>query len=260
MKKTKLKPFKMPAAHQDKRFVFLRCPMDGLTMQETVDIIAEAIEKGQAIQHVVVNTAKLVNLQKDQELKHNVAESDIINIDGQGVVWGARLLGHKVPERVTGVDLMDALMALCAEKGYRPYVLGATEVVLYKAVENIKKTYPAIEFAGYRNGYFDKEEEADVMQEIADMQPDMLFIAMPSPHKERIMTQYKDTLRIPFMMGVGGSVDVFAGVTKRAPKWMQKCGLEWFYRIMQEPARMWKRYLVTNTKYVFYLLREIVWH
>lgn len=239
------------------RLTFLGAPMDALTMAETLAVAEQAIINRRRLQHVVVNVAKLVNMQSDQALKDDVSGSDLINIDGMGVVWGARLCGHNVPERVSGVDIMEHLLALCAQKGYRPYFFGAKQDVLEQAVTNIRAQYPGIEIAGYRNGYFTPEEEDGIMRDIAASHADCLFIAISSPTKERLLAHYKDILNVPFLMGVGGSIDIKAGLTKRAPRWMQKCGLEWLYRLLQEPRRMFKRYWVTNTRYAALLLKEL---
>lgn len=227
-------------------------------MTETVAIAEHAIVSRKRLQHVVVNVAKLVNMQSDPALCEDVSSSDLINIDGMGVVWGARLCGHDVPERVSGVDIMENLLKLCAEKGYRPYFFGAKQDVLEKAIANIRRQYPALTIAGYRNGYFTPAEEEGIVQGIAATNADCLFIAISSPTKERLLAQYKDTINVPFLMGVGGSIDIKAGLTKRAPSWMQKLGLEWLYRLLQEPRRMFLRYWTTNTRYAALLLREII--
>lgn len=242
----------------EKRITFLSCPLDALTMAETLMIIDRAIQTRTRLQHVVVNVAKLVNMQKDRALFEDVVNSDLINIDGMGVVWGARLLGHAVPERVAGIDIMDQTLKLCAEKGYRPYFLGAKPDVLARAVAVIQKKYPALHIAGAQHGYFTRAEEAGVMQAIADSNADCLYIAISSPTKERLLSEYRDTLNTPFLMGVGGSIDVFAGHVKRAPDWMQRMGLEWFYRLAQEPKRMFARYARTNSLFALLILRAFV--
>lgn len=244
----------------ERQFEFLGSPMDPLTMDETIEIIDSALAERIRLKHVVVNVAKLVNMQGDPALHADVVSSDLINIDGMGVVWGARLAGHAVPERVAGVDLMDRVLRLCHERGYRPYILGAKRDVLERAVANIEARYPGIELAGYRDGYFSREEEDAVVAAIAASRADCLFVAMSSPAKERITEQYKEELGVSFLMGVGGSVDVMAGTTRRAPGWMQKAGLEWLYRVIQEPGRMWKRYLITNSKFLSLVIKEAIWH
>ena len=238
------------------RVTFMGAPMDTLTMRQTMNIAEHAMKTRTRLQHVVVNVAKLVNMQTDPDLRDDVSSSDLINIDGMGVVWGARLCGHDIPERVSGVDIMENLLALCAQKGFRPYFFGAKQEVLEQAVNNIKQQYSGIDIAGYRNGYFTPEEEPGIISDIADSNADCLFIAISSPTKERLLAQYKDSINVPFLMGVGGSIDIKAGITKRAPLWMQKVGMEWLYRLLQEPRRMFKRYWVTNTRFLRLLIKE----
>lgn len=204
---------------------------------------------------MAVNVAKLVNMRSDEDLRRDVVESDLITADGSGVTLGCRLLGLGQVERVTGIDLMENILALCATKGYKPYVLGAKQDILEKAANNIKARYPKLEFAGLRNGYYKREEEAAVVADIARSGADCLFIAISSPHKERLMRTYKDTLNVPFLMGVGGSIDVMAGFVNRAPKWVQKIGMEWFYRMAQEPRRLFFRYFSTNGRFALLLLQ-----
>ena len=158
----------------------------------------------------------------------------------------ARLFGIGVSQRVAGVDLMQRLLETCAAKGYHPYFLGATEKALSGALHNLRIRFPNLEIAGAQHGYYPRESEADVVAAIRASGADCLFIGMPTPHKERFLAAHRDTISVPFIMGVGGGIDIIAQITKRAPVWMQRVGLEWLYRVMQEPRRMWKRYLTTN--------------
>jgi len=239
-----------------RRFTFMGATMDGLTMAETMTVAEQAMVTRTRLQHVVINVAKLVHMQTDEALRADVCGSDLINIDGMGVVWGARLCGHDVPERVSGADIMENLLKLCEEKGFRPYFFGAKQDVLEQAIANIRRQYPSLNIAGYRNGYFKPEEEEGIIRDIAASKADCLFIAITSPTKERLLSQYKNIINVPFLMGVGGSIDVKAGFVKRAPEWMQRYGLEWFYRLSQEPRRMFMRYWTTNTAYAKLLLIE----
>lgn len=222
-------------------------PIDVLTFAETVDRAVKAMETRELTQHVAINTAKLVKARHDEELRRDIAESHIVGIDGMGIVWAARALGIPVRERVAGVDLMERLLALCAERGFRPFLLGAQGDVLDRAVFRSKKRWPGLEFAGTRNGYFKLREETDIVAAIRDSGADCLFIGMPTPRKERFLHRHRHALQVPFIMGVGGGIDVLAAHVCRAPGWMQAGGLEWLYRIYQEPGRMWWRYASTNT-------------
>ena len=231
------------------RIQFLGVPVDILTESETIGLAVDAMRRSVFRRHVALNAAKFVMMRSNEELRRDVVESDIIGIDGMGIILALRLLGYFKGERVPGIDLMEGLMAGCAADGFRPYVLGARRDVLDRAIEAAQKRWPGLQFAGTRDGYFTREQEADVVAEIAQSGADCLFVAMPTPRKEQFLRRNAHLLNVPFVMGVGGSIDVLAGLVKRAPRWMQRSGLEWFYRIEQEPRRMFWRYATTNTKF-----------
>src|SRR5690606_1650182 len=240
------------------RIVMFDTPIDRLTLNETVGKVVHAIRQNKQHHHFAVNVAKIVNMQKDKNLYESVVSADIINADGAPLVWVSRLFGRPLPERVAGIDLMEALVARAHERGYKIFFLGAREEVVKKVAEIYAHQYGVEILAGYRNGYFDEQTEPEVVRQIASSGANILFVAMTSPKKEIFLHKYKEQLRdLNFIMGVGGSFDVVAGKVKRAPKWMQKCGLEWLFRVIQEPGRMWKRYLVTNTLFVYYILKEV---
>jgi len=234
---------------------FMGIRMHSATMQETVNIIARRIEQNIFTQHVVVNVAKIVNMKKDPVLKESVLSCDIINIDGMGVVFGARLKGINIPERVAGVDLFLELLKKAEEKLFPVYFLGARQNVVEETVRRIQQSHPDLNIVGYHHGYFWDDEEA-IVETIQKSGAYLLFVAISSPKKENFINKWKDQLGVRFVMGVGGSFDVISGKVERAPKWMQKAGLEWFFRVIQEPRRMWKRYLVTNSKFAWLLLRN----
>ena len=229
-------------------------------MQETVSFIESRIEKKQFLQHVVVNVAKIVNMQKDPVLAESVKACEVINIDGMGVVFGARFLGHDVPERVAGVDLFHELLTMSAKRDFPVFLLGATEEVVSKTAEVVKTQNPNLNIAGYHDGYFFGNKEGDdeeaVVTKIRESGAKLLFVAITSPKKENFINKWQDKLGVDFVMGVGGTFDVVAGKVKRAPEWMQKVGLEWLYRVIQEPGRMWKRYLITNSKFAYLLIKS----
>lgn len=225
------------------------------TMSETVSLIEEKVSSGRFVQHVVVNVAKLVNMRKDSALAESVKACDIINIDGMGVVWGARCCGHQVPERVAGVDLFHELLEMAECRGFPVYLLGAKEEVVSCVAKRVTEKHPKLEIAGYHHGYFWCDERA-VVDKIRASGAKLLFVAITSPKKENFINKWRDELGVNFVMGVGGTFDVVAGKVKRAPQWMQKAGLEWLYRVFQEPRRMWKRYLVTNLQFAWLLLHE----
>lgn len=225
-------------------------------MQETVEVIDRAIARKQQIHHVVINAGKVVAMQKDKSLYDSVVTCDLINADGQAIVWAMRFLGQRIPERVAGIDLMHHLLGLAARKGYRCFFFGAREEIVTRLVQKVAEIQSPAIIAGYRNGYYGTSEEASIAHDIAACGADILFVAISSPKKEQFLAKYREVLRpVSLIMGVGGSFDVVAGLTRRAPLWMQNAGLEWLFRLIQEPGRMWKRYLVGNTKFILMVLR-----
>lgn len=240
----------------ERRREFLGAPMHALTMAETLSLANEAMANRAPLHHTVVNVAKLVTMKNNAELREDVASADLINIDGAGVLWGARLCGVEVPERVAGVDIMTNLFALCETHGYRPFLLGAEQHVLEAVDRRLGVEHPRLVVAGMHDGYFKPEDEAKVVEAINASRADCLFVAMPTPRKERFLKQHRDRLQPSFVMGVGGSFDVYGGKVARAPRLVQKLGLEWLFRVLQEPRRLWRRYFETNTAYAALLWRE----
>ncbi|KRF54321.1 UDP-N-acetyl-D-mannosamine transferase [Bacillus sp. Soil745] len=232
------------------------CNVACLDMEQTLDEIKRIIDKREISQHVVINAGKVVLMHENIKLKKIVSECPIINADGQSIVWASRFLKKPLPERVAGIDLMEELIKLSNKKSYSIYFLGAKEEVVKKVVKHYESLYPDVKIAGFRNGYFNQKEEIEIVNNIRKTNADILFVAFSSPQKEYFLSKYSKELGVPFQMGVGGSFDVVAGVTSRAPKYMQKIGLEWFYRFIQEPKRMWKRYLVGNSKFIYIVLKE----
>lgn len=241
----------------NQRIHLLNANIDNLTMKETIYQVSTAIQTKKQILHSVVNAGKLVAMQQDDELRKSVNEADLINADGQAVIWASKILSNPLKERVAGIDLFSNLLNLAQEKGYKVYLLGAKEAVLQTLVSTIQQKYGPNIVVGHHHGYFSKNEESEIVENIAKSGANMLFVAMTSPKKEIFLHTHKAKLKnLNFIMGVGGSFDVLAGKTKRAPLWMQKAGLEWFYRFAQEPRRMWKRYLVGNTRFIYLVFRE----
>lgn len=237
------------------RLGLLGCPVDAVGMDEAVARCEAAIASRSYLQQVSVNAAKFVTMAEDGELREMVADSGLITADGQSVVWAARLLGTHLPERVAGIDLMQRLLAAADREGYRVYVLGARSEVLRTALDRLRAQYPSLTIAGARDGYYSDSEVAEVCEGIRAARPDILFIAMSSPRKEHFLGEHGETLGVPFAMGVGGSIDVIAGLTRRAPRLLQRLGLEWAYRLAQEPRRLASRYFKTNARFAWMVLR-----
>ena len=231
-------------------------PMLAATMSEVVDLCEGAIVGSRPIQIGVLNAAKVVNAARDAGLHEAILSCDVILADGQSVVWASRMLGQPLPERVAGIDLFIQLLELADEKHLSVFLLGATPEVVEQVAYVVRARYPGARLVGHRDGYFDDEES--VAQEIAASHPDMLFLGMTSPKKEKFLERYQPVMNVPLTHGVGGSFDILAGVTKRAPERWQKMGMEWAYRLLQEPGRMWKRYLRTNVLFSVMIARALV--
>ena len=239
-----------------KKINFLDIPLDVLTMDETINKIYEAVLSRKQIHHCVINASKVVKIQNDKILRESVINSDVINADGMSIVWAARFLGYKIQERVAGIDLMQNLIRLAHENKYNCFFLGAKEDVVKNVVNYYSVTYSEKIIAGFRNGYFNEKDEKKIIKKIKESDANFLFVAITSPKKEIFLNKYKDELKnINLIMGVGGSFDVIARTVKRAPKYMQDMGLEWFYRLTQEPRRMWRRYLIGNIKFLILIFK-----
>jgi N-acetylglucosaminyldiphosphoundecaprenol N-acetyl-beta-D-mannosaminyltransferase len=242
----------------DERIELLGAPLDPVTLEEAVATVDRAVRSRVPVQHASLNAAKLVRLKKDVALREAIWGCDLVTADGQPVVWAARVLGHRVPERVNGTDLMEVLLAHAAAHSYRVYLLGARPDVLDDAAAEIRRRYPSIRIVGHHHGYFSDAEEEHVVREIIATRPDLMFIALETPQKELFLARHRGDVEIPFMMGVGGSFDVIAGRRKRAPRWAQRAGLEWFFRFIQEPRRLGRRYIVGNTRFIALVAGELL--
>jgi N-acetylglucosaminyldiphosphoundecaprenol N-acetyl-beta-D-mannosaminyltransferase len=238
------------------RIDMMGCLIDNLSMEETLQRIDGFIRSGRPHQHVVVNVDKLVKAQHDAELRNIINGCALINADGMPVVWASRWLGKPLKERVAGVDLFEALMQRAAQTGWRIYLLGAREEVVSGVQRLYEAKYPGLTVAGARNGYWQPQEEAAVVAAIEQARPDILFVAISSPRKEQFLGRYQAEMKVPFAMGVGGTFDVAVGKVRRAPRWMQQSGLEWFYRFLQEPRRMFRRYFMEDMAFAGLLWRE----
>ena len=204
------------------------CAVDNLNMAETLDVVEGFIRSGKPHQHVVVNVDKIVKANRDPALRQIINDCDLINADGMPVVWAS------------------------------VFLLGAREEVVSGVARRYPARYPGLTLAGYRNGYWTPEEEEKVVADIAATRPDILFVAISSPKKEAFLARYQAAMKVPFAMGVGGTFDVAVGLVKRAPVWMQNAGLEWFYRFLQEPRRMFRRYFIDDMAFVALFAREWV--
>ena len=240
------------------RVQLLDCPFDPISMGDVVQQCLQWCD-GSRVAHTVItmNAALLCNIRRDESLRVACTTGDLVLADGVPVVWLSRLTGRPLPERVAGVDLMVELLSHGAKQGLSAYFLGAREDVVQQLVADCQRKYPGLEIAGWRNGYFAPSEHPAVIEDIASRRPHMLFVGMPSPFKETWCERHRDALGVPVIVGVGGSFDVLTGRVRRAPRFLQVIGMEWFWRLAMEPRKMWKRYLKTNTEFLGLAGREI---
>ena len=236
----------------------LGVPVNALTLIQVMDQVDQAISERKNLHIGVVNAAKIVNMQRDPILGDDVRASDLILADGLSVVWASKILGEPLPERVAGIDLMFAMLERSNIHKHRVFCLGATEEISSIVEQKIHQDFPNAIIAGRRNGYFGAEEEESIAQMIADAKAEILLVAMTSPKKEMFMAKWNSTMQVPIVHGVGGSFDVMAGKVERAPEIWQKLGMEWLYRVKQEPGRLWKRYLVTNSLFIWMLFKALI--
>ncbi|BDS53583.1 UDP-N-acetyl-D-mannosamine transferase [Streptococcus pneumoniae] len=240
----------------NERMQILGIIIDPLTMKETVDAVEQYVLKKHPLHLMGVNADKINQCHEDEKIKKIVNESGIINADGASVVLASKFLGTPVPERVAGIDLMQCLLELSNKKGYSVYFFGAKEEILQDMLKVFKQRYPNLNVVGYRNGYFSPEDEKKIQEDIKGGKPDFVFVGITSPKKEYIIQSFMDNGINAVFMGVGGSFDVLSGHIKRAPLWMQKLNLEWLFRVVNEPKRLFKRYFVGNVTFIKRVLDE----
>lgn len=221
-----------------------------LSKDEFVQYIEKSISFGNKLVQSGVNASSIVELKHNKELVKAYNNADLVNIDGMSIVWALRLLGFNVRERVACPDLANGVMEMAQLRSYKIFLFGAEEKSIKAAVENLKRTYPSLIIAGFRNGFYRQDEEEQIVKMINTSQAEILFMGMPSPRKEFFVEKYNSQLNVKYILGVGGFFDILAGSINRAPLWMQNLGLEWFYRFLQEPKRLSKRYFIGNLKFI----------
>lgn len=231
-------------------------PVANLSEDEAVAVIDKLISKGGSHYGAVANASKIVAADRDEKLKRALLEADLVTADGMSVVWASRLLGQPLRQRVTGIDLFQRLVEHAAHHGLSVYFLGAREESARGVVELFTNEYPSLQVAGYQNGYFAESEHQSVCDAIRLSGADLLFVAMGSPMQEHWIASNAALTGARFALGVGGSFDHLSGLVRRAPRWMQRSGLEWLHRLVQEPRRLWRRYLIGNSAFIGLVIRQ----
>ena len=252
-------PIVTPAvATLDGRPQLFDVPLDLLDLPDTLDRLDALVRSGGSHVHLGLNAHTVLMIREDTELRAALKAATMCSLDGMSCVWTARRLGLEVPGRVAGIDIMSALLGHAEAAGWSVYFLGGTAPIVDQLAETAAARHPALRIAGWRDGYFAPADADDVVAEIAATEPTVVFLGMPSPTKELFAVGQREALGAPLIVGVGGSFDVLSGVRRRAPGWMQRAGLEWSYRLWQEPRRMAGRYLVGNPRFVALAAREVL--
>jgi N-acetylglucosaminyldiphosphoundecaprenol N-acetyl-beta-D-mannosaminyltransferase len=243
-----------------KRADIFGCRFDALSETEVLLEMLRWRDQPKRRSHIVVtvNVGILMMMRADAALARAIHQADLVVADGMPLVWVSRWLGAPLPERVTGVDLMQRLLEAGAARGLRIYLLGATQERLEALVQMIHERYPGVAIVGARNGYFDPAADAELVADIRAARADLLLLGMPAPFKEIWCEKRRAELDTPAILGVGGAFDVLSGFVPRAPRLLQQLGAEWAWRLAMEPGKLWKRYLVRNSQFLYLLAKTLV--
>lgn len=232
--------------------------IDNMTMEETLTKIEDFVSGRGCNKLTFPNPHILLEARKNLELDRFIATAGLVLPDGVGVLLASKLLGQPIKERVTGSDFINNLSELAARKGWRIYFLGAEEGVAKRAAEILRGRHPGLQIVGIRHGYFSEDEEGMIVEDIIAKGPDILIVCLGAGKQEMFIERNLRRMNIPLSFGNGAAFDFVAGKVRRAPKWMQLIGLEWFFRLLQEPKRLWKRYLIGNAVFLWLVLKESV--
>ena len=223
----------------------LGTPVDILNTEETLTRIEQFIGERRFHQVATANADFIVRARLDSDLRRILRDADLVTPDGMPLVWASRRLNAPLPERVTGADIVPALAERASRKGYRLYMLGARPEVAQRAKARLESEFPGVSIVGCVSppvAPLDQMDHDALLSAIADARPDILLVAFGNPKQEKWISMHRNRLDVPVCIGVGGTFDFLAGELSRAPDWMKRSGLEWFYRLTQEPRRLWKRY------------------
>jgi len=241
----------------DERVEILGVQIDSLTLNELLARVEIFIRKKTQKIVLYVNVHCMDVAYRDREYKNLLRRADLVYCDGFGVVLGARILGMKLKRRMTGADWIYDLAAMGQKKGYRLFFLGGEKGVAEEAAEKLQRKYPGLQIAGSYHGYFELDREGpELVRLINESRPDILLVGFGTPLQEKMIFKYHSNLKVPVIWAVGALFDFASGKTPRAPQWMLDNGLEWVYRFLNEPGRLWERYLLGNTKFLFRVMRQ----
>lgn len=236
----------------DKRMRFLNTHVDNLTMEEAVEEAKRLIQARRNSYVVTPNVDHIVKIEHDRLFREIYEGADLVLTDGKPLIWMSRWLGTPIKEKISGSDYFPEVCKMAAKEGFSIFLLGAAEGVAKKAAINLMKKYKNLKIAGvYSPSYSfenDVEEIADIIRRINKAKPDILCVGLGTPKQEKFYHQYKEYLNVPLTLHIGATIDFEAGVVKRAPKWVSYAGLEWLYRLLKEPRRLYRRYLLDDVE------------
>lgn len=238
------------------RITILNTVIDVLDVKQTINLVEQYVQTKTPLHLMGVNADKINEVNSNKLMKHIVNSCGIINADGASVILASKYLKKPLPERVAGVDLMQSLVALSEKKGYSVYLLGGKQAVVEKTAEVLQERHPKLKLVGFHNGYFKEPDWPSISAELKEKNLDFVFVGITSPLKEYLIEYLQNEGHTSVFMGVGGSFDVISGNIPRAPLWMQKANLEWLFRVMQEPKRLFKRYFVGNGVFIKAVFKE----
>lgn len=234
------------------RIKFMNIEVDNLTIGEALETIDQLVQENRNAYVVTPNVDHIVQVEQGGEFREIYENADLILADGKPLLWISKWYGTPIKQKVSGSDLFPLLCGRAAKRGYKMFFLGAAEGVAAQAAENLTKRYPGLQVVGTYSPPYGFEQDAVELEKIektiTDKKPQILIVGLGCPKQELFIWNNKERLNVPISLGLGASLDFEAGNVKRAPKWMSECGLEWAYRIMQDPKRLIKRYLINDMK------------
>lgn len=223
--------------------------VDNVTLQNALRRVERFVDRSsdhkKCVKKIFFTNVHSIHLsRKDPDLQHTINEADLVLPDGSGLMMAGKLMGNPVTENLNGTDFMPKVCRIAEKKGWSMYLLGAQNSVVKKCYENMQKQYPQLSLKGYHHGFFDKEEEKEVLAEINEAKPDILMVAMGSPIQEKWISAHASEFDEGVWFAVGGLFDFLSKEKERAPQWMRKMGIEWLYRFLQDPSDKWKRIFI----------------
>jgi len=235
--------------------------MNNLCLSEFLNVVDKLVESRLPSYVVTPNVDHICQLQKDKKLQSVYEDARLVLPDGMPLLWAGKLCGKPIKQKLSGSDLVYWLTEHASKKGYSIFCLGAEEGIAERASKVLQKKYPGLAVAGFYSPPFGFEKNPEEIKEVCTLlqaaKPDICYVAFGTPKQDYFNYDYCTQLGIPCMLGIGASLDFVAGKTKRAPVWMQRWGLEWLWRLFQEPRRLWYRYLIQDSVFILLLCKEV---